>query len=200
MTLIVGLTGGIGSGKTVASDHFAELGVPVIDTDVVARSIVQPGQPTLDTLIEVFGNGILQGDGQLDRNALRKLAFSNPENKAMLDDITHPAIRAEALKQIASVAYPYCIVVVPLLTADSPFAQMMQRTLVIIAERKTKIERVKKRSGLSHNEVEKIMGAQLSDRERLAFADDVIDNNHAITHVKFEVDKLHEKYLKINSD
>lgn len=195
---IVGLTGGIGSGKTVVSDHFASLGVPVIDTDIIARIVVEPGKPALAELVSAFGEGILQADGQLDRAALRKAAFASETSKATLDAITHPAIRAETIKQIQQVKFDYCIVVVPLLTADSAFSQFMQRILVVVTEHQTKVERVMKRSNLSAAEVEQIMRTQLSDEERAKFADDVIHNDGTIADAHREVEALHARYLTLS--
>lgn len=200
MTYVIGLTGGIGSGKTVASDHFATLGVPVIDTDVIARTIVEPGQPALLSLVEAFGKSILQVDGNLDRGELRKLAFANKQNKQKLDSITHPAIRLEMFKQVRQTSSPYCIVVIPLLTADSPFSESLQRILVVTTELETKIKRVMKRSNLSRDEVERIMATQLSDEERLSFADDVITNDGSIEDVHNKVVKLDALYLTLSKN
>lgn len=198
MTYIVGLTGGIGSGKTVVSDHFAALGVPVIDTDVVARQVVEPGKPALAQLAEAFGNEILQNDGTLDRNKLRAIAFASDQNKHTLDTITHPAIRVETIAQISSVSYPYCIVVVPLLTADSPFNSFTQRVLVVTANHQTKIKRVQKRSNLSEEEVLSIMQTQLSDTQRREFADEVIENDGSIQDAQQQVEELHQYYLELS--
>lgn len=198
-SFIVGLTGGIGSGKTVASDHFARLGVPVIDTDVIARMVVQAGQPALLKLVERFGDGVVRSDGELDRDALRILAFSSAENKAALDAITHPAIRLETIKQIEQVSYPYCVVVIPLLVPDSPFSAFLQRVLVVSADRETKIARVMQRSQLTREEVEQIMQSQLSDEERNDFADDIIDNNGTMQQAQQEVERLHELYLHLSA-
>ncbi len=195
--LVVGLTGGIGSGKTVASDHFYTLGVPVIDTDVIARKIVEPGEPALNALIDRFGPKIISPDGHLDRSALRQIAFSSNENKKALDEITHPAIREETLRQIKACDTGYCLVVVPLLNAESPFRTVMQRVLVVTADREIKIERVKKRSNLSRDEVIRIMDTQLSDEQRLLFADDVIENNRTLDHVYGEVERLHSRYSEM---
>lgn len=200
LSYVIGLTGGIGSGKTVASDHFATIGVPVIDTDVIARLIVQPGKPALSQLVQAFGERILLEDGSLNRAELRTIAFSSKSNKTTLDNITHPAIRQETFHQINEVTYPYCIAVVPLLTADSPFSEFMQRILVVTAERETKISRVQKRSGLSRDEVERIMATQLSDEQRASFADDLIANDGTIEDAQREVDALHQKYLELASD
>ena len=195
---VVGLTGGIGSGKTVASDHFASLGAPVIDTDVIARLIVEPGQTALENLVTAFGESILLGDGSLDRAALRTIAFSNDKNKAALDAITHPAIRLETIRQINACSYPYCIVVIPLLTADSAFAAFMQRVLVVTADQESKIARVQKRSGLSRQEVQRIMQTQLSDAQRTEFSDDIIANNGSIADAQEEVERLHHLYLSLS--
>ena len=195
MTLIVGLTGGIGSGKTVASDHFAMLGVPVIDTDIIAREIVEPDQPVLKELCAAFGTEILNDSNGLDRNKLRAIAFSKPENKQRLDSITHPAIRKQTREQIEKVNSPYCIVVIPLLTKESEFLQLVNRIVVVVAEQETKIKRVMQRSQLSREDTLAIMQSQISDKERLAFADDVIHNDSSIQDAQTKVEKLHKDYL-----
>ena len=199
MSFVVGLTGGIGSGKTVASDHFATLGVPVIDTDIIARQIVEPGAPALAQLVAKFGQEIILGSGDLDRTALRKIAFSSDSNKAALDSITHPAIRVETVNQIQQANYPYCIVVVPLLSSSSAFSQLMERILVVTAQRETKITRVMKRSQLTRDEVITIMATQLTDEERIEFCDDVIRNDGSIADAHAEVEALHNLYLELSS-
>ena len=201
MSYVIGLTGGIGSGKTLVSDRFAELGVPIIDTDLIARTVVEQGQATLKALIDQFGETILLANGHLDRAQLRDIAFASPQAKQALDNITHPAIRQETYQQIESVTRPYCLVVVPLLKANSAFIEFMQRVLVVTANRETKIERVKKRSQLSSEEVVKIMSTQLDDSERLSFADDIINNDSSIESAYQQVDSLHAQYadLAVNS-
>ncbi|MFT5610800.1 MAG: dephospho-CoA kinase [Arenicella sp.] len=195
---VVGLTGGIGSGKTVASDRFKTLGVPIIDTDIIAREVVEPGSPALTQLVKEFGDQILEKEGSLDRSVLREIAFSSPENKAQLDAITHPAIRIATLKQTEDVDFPYCIVVVPLLTPSSGFASFIQRVLAVSADKRTKVVRVRKRSNLSEKEVLAIMNTQLSDAEREEFADDVIHNDGKIEQAQAMVDQLHEKYIDLS--
>jgi dephospho-CoA kinase len=195
---VVGLTGGIGSGKTVASDRFKALGAPIIDTDIIAREVVEPGSPTLTQLVDAFGDQILQKSGSLDRTVLREIAFSSPENKAQLDSITHPAIRIETLKQTADADFPYCVVVVPLLSPNSGFSSFMQRVLAVSADKQTKVERVKKRSHLSEEEVLAIMNTQLSDAEREEFADDIIHNDGTIEEAQALADQLHEQYLELS--
>lgn len=199
MTYVIGVTGGIGSGKTLISDRFAELGVPVIDTDVIARQIVEPGQITLNALFMEFGKSILLADGHLDRNNLRELAFSSPEKKQALDRITHPAIRQETLNQINAIKSAYCLVVVPLLKTDSTFLNLMQRVLVVTASQDVKIERVKKRSNLSKEQVLKIMNTQLDDSDRLSFSDDIIRNENTIEDAYKQVETLHKKYSELAS-
>ena len=194
----VGLSGGIGSGKTVASDHFATFGIDIIDTDVIARDIVKPNQPALVKLVSEFGNTILTDNGELNRAELRQIAFSNAQNKAKLDNITHPAIHKASLEKIAQSSSPYCIVVVPLLSKESAFSAMMDRILIVSAELETKISRVEKRSQLSREEVLRIMSTQLSDEQRAEFADDIIENNSSLKHVYTEVERLHQYYLKLS--
>ena len=197
MTYVIGLTGGIGSGKTLVSDHFASLEVPIIDTDIIARQIVEPGHEALAELTTYFGDNILLADGQLNRSELRSLAFASPKNKQALDNITHPAIRKETAQQIALVTDAYCLVVIPLLNKSSPFFSFLQRVLVVTANRDTKIERVKKRSNLTKQEVVQIMETQLDDTERLSFADDVIANDSTIEDAYEQVEKLHQTYLTL---
>lgn len=198
-SFIVGLTGGIGSGKTVCSDHFHTIGVPIIDTDVIAREIVQAGKPALTELCSVFGEQILSDDGSLDRAKLREMAFSSTANKAKLDEITHPAIRHSTRQKIIDVNYPYCIVVIPLLTSDSAFIEFLDRVLLVTANQQTKIERVKKRSQLSRQEVMRIMKTQLDDSARLKFADDIISNDGTIKEAHLAVEQKHQNYLELAS-
>ena len=195
--LIVGLTGGIGSGKTVVSDHFIELGSSVIDTDIIAREIVEPGRPTLTYLCDAFGDSILDNSGALDRGVLRTIAFSKPENKKLLDSITHPAIRERVINDIQQVNSAYCIVVIPLLTNESTFNDLINRIAVVTADHETKVQRVMQRSQLSREETLAIMNAQISDKERLAMADDVIHNDASIVEVQRTVELLHKQYLRM---
>ena len=198
MSYIVGLTGGIGSGKTVASDHFASLGVPIIDTDVIARQVVEPNTPVLNQLVHEFGEQILKKSGELDRAELRKIAFSDRQNKKRLDEITHPAIQTEAKNQISTITTPYCILVIPLLKPDSNFTVLLDRILVVTADREIKIARVMKRNQISRDQVIAIMQNQITDEERLEFSDDVIENNETLEHVHDEVGKLHKYYLNLS--
>ena len=194
---VIGVTGGIGSGKTLVSDRFAELGAPIIDTDIIARQIVKPGQNTLKKLVKQFGETILTPNGYLNRSELRNIAFSSTKNKQALDAITHPAIRDKTYQSIKLTTAPYCLVVVPLLNSTSPFLKLMKRVLVVTSKREIKIERVKRRNQLSKEEVATIMNTQLDDSERLRFSDDIIKNNSSIEHVYKQIEYLHIKYLEL---
>jgi len=198
MSYVVGLTGGIGSGKTVVSNYFSTLGVPIIDTDIIAREIVKPGQPTLEMLVNSFGENILYKDGSLDRVVLRKLAFSDSSKTKLLNSITHPAIRERTLKQVSLTQYQYCIVVVPLLNPNSGFTEIMQRILLVTADKKIKIERIKTRSNLKSGEINRIIKSQLSDDKRLKFANDVVTNNSSIQNIHSQVDELHRRYKSLS--
>ena len=197
MTLVVGLTGGIGSGKTLVSDYLAEHGVPIIDTDLIARQIVEPGQPALASLVTEFGDSILLGTGELNRAALRELAFSSSANKQKLDNITHPAIREETVRQVSQAAFPYCLVVVPLLDANSAFAAFLHRVVTVSTETEIRIKRVMARSSFTRDQVLQIMQTQLSDAEREQFADDVISNNGTKQEAIEQAAALHEVYLNL---
>ena len=151
--LIIGLTGGIGSGKSAVADYFREQGVPVIDTDEIARQQVEPGMPALTEIAAAFGPDIIAADGQLDRSALGRMVFANPDKREQLEAILHPRIRAASLEQMHQLDTPFCIWVVPLL-----------------------IQRVMTRDGLPEAEVQRILGAQTSRQQRLARADDVVEN------------------------
>ena len=200
MTFIVTLTGGIGSGKTLISDHFETLNVPVIDTDVIAREIVAPGTDTLTELTNEFGKEILLKDGSLNRDVLRKAAFESKENKEKLDQITHPAIRDLTFERINQVESEYCVVVVPLLLPDSEFAQKSNRILLVTAPKKLKIQRVEQRSGLNIEEIEKIMESQLDDYALIQFVDDVIINDGTIRDAHENTEDLHEEYFLYASE
>ena len=194
--LVVGLTGGIGSGKTAVSDAFARRGVPVIDTDLLARELVVPGQPALQEIVEAFGPDILDSAGQLDRALLRQRVFADPLAHQRLEAILHPRIQVLAAERLRRCRADYAIVVVPLLveTGGYPF---IDRVLVIEADEATRIARVQARSGLDANAVRTIMHNQAGAAERRAAADDIIDNNGTLTELDGEVATLHERYQAI---
>ncbi len=197
--LAVGITGGIGSGKTAAADRFAELGVPVIDADVIARQVVEPGRPTCQRVIETFGADFATPDGRLDRIKLRKIVFSEPEKKTQLENILHPAIHAEILHQLSNLSVPYAVVVIPLL-AESKRKYPLDRVLVIDAPMNLQISRVSDRDNESAQEVERIIRLQATRKERLAIADDIISNTGSKHSLRDSVDELHSKYLTIAED
>ncbi|MFC1680223.1 dephospho-CoA kinase [Pseudomonadota bacterium] len=192
--LRIGLTGGIGSGKTVVSDHFRELGVPVIDTDVIARDLVTPGSEALDAIVKVFGAGILNQNRELDRKRLGQIVFSDPEKKASLEEILHPRIRRETLLRIQNLNAPYCVIVVPLLI-ETDFVQFVDRILVVDAPDQDRIRWIKKRSGLSEAEIRNIFAAQTGCEDRLAAADYVVTNDGTLDELRSKVADLHIQIL-----
>ena len=194
--LIVGLTGGIGSGKSTVADLFQQLGIPVIDADVIAHTLVEPGQPALVEIIEAFGANTVDASGVLDRARLRKLVFSDPEQKHRLEAILHPKIRREIITLTTNIRTPYCIVVIPLLL-ETDQRDLVDRILVVDTGVDKQIARVTMRNGLPRHEIMAIITAQASRERRLAAADEVIDNNGSLNELNSQVRAQHEKYLKI---
>lgn len=192
---IIGLTGGIGSGKSTVAELFRERGVPVYDADVEARRLVAPGQPTLQQLAREFGPQILLPDGALDRAKLRALAFGAPDLRRHLEAILHPPIRAALQRHIAATHAAYCMLVIPLLF-ETAQRDLVERVLVVDTPEEQQIVRTITRSGLDRATVEHIMAAQWSRAQRLAQADDVITNAGDIDHLQAHVEKLHHFYLK----
>lgn len=199
MTYCIGLTGGIGSGKTLASDHFASLGVPIVDTDVIAREVVAPGQPALDALVTTFGQQVLHENKTLNRDVMRQIAFSSTDNKRKLDAITHPAIQQACQAAIDAITTPYCIIVIPLLTQKSDLFIALDRVVTVNCDEKIRLKRVMQRNNLSANDVEKIMRTQLTDEQRKMFTNDIIVNESSIEAVQQQVESLHNKYLRLSA-
>lgn len=196
--LAVGLTGGIGSGKSTAAQLFAHLGVHLIDTDAIAHALTAPGQPAVEAIADQLGRQYLQADGALDRAALRQLVFHDSRAKATLESILHPRIRQCVSDELASsAAAPYCMVVVPLLFETGAYANLVQRTLVVDCPEELQIERAMARSVLSEAEVRAIMAAQLPRALRLARADDVIVNDGDIASLTEKVNAIHKKYIRL---
>ena len=191
---VVGITGGIGSGKTTVSDLFAELGVKIIDADVSARTIVEPGQPALEEIASTFGSDVIQADGHLNRPALREIVFADPKKRLQLEAITHPAIRKDMLEQLKQCQDDYAILVLPLLIDTGQWEMMIDRVLVVDIDEHTQLERVMERDQLSEEQVNQIFDAQISREERLAAADDIIINNHGLDHLRQEVAHYHGVY------
>lgn len=193
---ILGLTGGIGSGKSAAAQHFIDLGVHVVDADHAARWVVEPGRPALAKIAEHFGPGVLQADGQLDRAALRKLIFEVPDERRWLEALLHPLIAEEIAHHLAKAQSSYAILVSPLLIESGQYA-MTQRVLVIDAPEQLQIERTLQRDQTSEQQVQAILKAQSSRQDRVSHADDVVVNDRDLTWLHSEVERLHHFYLTL---
>ena len=192
------LTGGIASGKTAVSDGFRHLGVPVIDTDVIARQLVEPGQPALALIADIFGPGILDSTGGLDRKKMREAIFSDHEKKAQLEQVLHPLIGEEVLKRLEQLSAPYCILVVPLY-AESGSYRWVDRVLLVDVSEEQQIRRVMRRDDISQEQAEAILDAQASRAGRAALADDVIDNSGTLDELEGKIESLHKKYSSLGS-
>ena len=198
--LLIGLTGGIASGKTLVSNCFAELGVPVLDADVLAREVVQPGSKGLNALINYFTTAILTADGELDRAALRKIVFANPSDRAFLDKTLHPLIRELADQRIGEARQQRCsylIYAVPLLV-ETGQQDRFDRIIVVDVPESLQLERLAQRDGGSVDDAKSILAAQVKREERLEVADDVIDNTGTTDETRKLVSTLHENYLAIS--
>ena len=194
--LRIGLTGGIASGKSTAADLFAGCGVPIIDTDKIARDVVEPGQPPLERLVERFGRGILTPDGHLDRPKLREIVFSDPKARADLEALTHPAIGSAVETLAAAAGGPYQILVIPLLV-EKGLAGRLDRVLVVDCPEAMQLERLQKRDGSSSEQARAMLNAQASRAERLKAAHDVIHNESDVAALRAQVATLHQRYLDL---
>ncbi len=194
--LIVGLTGGIGSGKTAVSDIFAHHGVPIVDTDVLARELVAPGQPALKEIVEEFGPVCMNTDGELDRNYLRKTVFANPLLRKRLEAILHPRIRQAIRQQLVVIKAPYCIVVIPLLV-ETGMTELVHHVLVVDVPEAVQINRVIGRDHTDEAQVKRILASQSDRRQRLAMADEIIDNSGTLSDLETRVNTLHQEYLRL---
>jgi len=192
----VGLTGGIASGKSTAAKFFGALGVPILDSDQIAREVVEPGQPPLERLVERFGRGILTPDGHLDRPALRDVVFSDPRARADLEALTHPAIGAALEARSAVAGGPYQILVIPLLV-EKHLAPHVDRVLVVDCDEALQIRRLHERDGSTPEQVRAILKAQAPRAARLKAADDVIHNDADMSAVRTQVSALHARYLEL---
>ncbi|MEW6353864.1 MAG: dephospho-CoA kinase [Pseudomonadota bacterium] len=191
--LVIGLTGGIGSGKSTVAQCFARLGAPVIDADVIARELVEPGKPALARIVETFGAGVLNQDGSLNRARLRSIVFSDVARRRQLEAILHPLIQKEMEARVVQLSAPYCVLCIPLLL-ETGQARRVQRILVVDAPHYLQYRRVMARDGLSAAEVAAVLRAQMRFRERLARADDIIVNDRDVAHVQRQVERLHRLY------
>ncbi|WP_165460424.1 dephospho-CoA kinase [Atlantibacter sp.] len=196
MVYTVAITGGIGSGKTTVANKFAQLGVAVIDADIIARNVVEPGKPALETIARHFGATMLLPDGTLNRRALRERIFANPEEKAWLNALLHPLIQRETQDEMARATSAYVLWVVPLLV-ENQLHHKADRVLVVDVEPETQIIRTMQRDNVSRPHAEQIIAAQVSREARLAIADDVIDNSGRSDAVDAQVKHLHQRYLQL---
>jgi dephospho-CoA kinase len=196
--LVVGLTGGIGSGKTTVANLFAELGVPIIDTDLIARQLVEPGKPALADIVRQFGDEILQADGELDRSRLADISFRDKALRLRLEAILHPAIRQEMLRQLENLQAAYAIVVIPLLV-ETGQSQGLDRVLLVDCPEAEQITRVSKRDGRPLQQIQAILQSQATRQQRQAIADDVILNGGSLDDLRQQVRQLDHKYRNLTS-
>ena len=194
MTYCVGLTGGIGSGKSAAADVFAELGAAVVDTDAISHALTAAGGAAMEPIRGAFGDDYVSGDGSLDRARMRALAFSDPDAKRRLEAILHPMIRAATGAQIAAAKAPYVMLVVPLLLETGAYRDRVARVLVVDCDESLQVERTMARSRIPEEAVRRIMAAQLPRAERLRRADDVISNDGDMAALRAQVEALHTQY------
>ena len=197
MNLVIGLTGGIGSGKSAAADAFAKLGATVVDTDLIAHELTAPGGAAVAEIARQFGKAFIDATGAMDRKRMRALVFSDAEEKQRLEALLHPMIRAESLRRIEAAAGPYVVHVVPLLVESPDYRQRVGRVLVVDCPEELQVARVRQRSMLPEGEIKRIIASQIQRERRLAAADDVIDNSGSIAALQQQVEKLHEKYLAL---
>jgi dephospho-CoA kinase len=193
----VGLTGGIGSGKSSAADEFAELGIALVDSDAIAHELTRPGGSAITALRAEFGAEYITAHGALDRPRMRGLVFEDAGAKRRLEGVLHPLIRQETTARVAAARAPYVVLVVPLLLETGAYRELVQRVLVVDCSEATQIARTMARSGLTESEVRAIMAAQLPRAERVARADDVITNDGDRAALREQVRALHERYLAL---
>lgn len=196
MKFILGLTGGIGSGKSAASQWFEAQGITVVDADVVAREVVEIGQPALTQIQQAFGDWVLLADGSLNRRALREYIFQSPEARKTLESITHPAIRTSIIQQLHAAQSPYAILVSPLLFETNQH-ELTQHTLLIDATIELQIERASQRDGQNIEQIRNIIAAQMSREQKQTMADDIVLNDGHLDHLYAHLRLLHQKYLNM---
>ncbi len=194
--LRIGLTGGIGSGKSTVSQRFEHHGIVVVDADAIAHELTRRGEPAFDDVVRAFGKEVVGAGGQLDRATLRRCVFQDPAQRRTLENLLHPLIRGAMQRRVAAARGPYCVLVIPLLI-ESRQHDLVDRVLVVDAPESRRIDWVKRRSGLSASEVRQIIAAQATRAERLAAADDVLENDGTAAELDQEVDRLHERYLQL---
>jgi len=191
----IGLTGGIGSGKTTVANLFGERGASIIDTDLIAHALTAPGGAAIEAIRRTFGDTFIAADGAMDRARMRAHVFADPTARQQLEAILHPLIRAETADAAATATGSYLIFVVPLLVESRQWVGRTSRILVVDCSEEIQIKRVMQRNGMAQSQVEAIMQAQASRTERLAVADDVIENNLDNSHLIRQIEQLHQAYL-----
>ena len=196
MKFVLGLTGGIGSGKSAASQWFEAQGIAVVDADIVAREVVDIGQPALQQIQQAFDDWVLFEDGSLNRRALREYIFQSPEARKTLENITHPAIRNSIIQQLHAAQSPYAILVSPLLFETNQH-ELTQHTLLIDAAIELQIQRASQRDGQNVEQIQKIIAAQMPREQKRAMADDIVLNDGELEHLYAHLTPLHEKYLQM---
>ena len=200
MPYVVGVTGGIGSGKSAVAHLFAQRGITVVDTDAIAHALTAPGGAAMPALRAEFGDTVANADGALDRAAMRAMVFADPAARKRLEAILHPLIRAESERQLLQrpAESAYAILMVPLLVESGDYRKRVNRIAVVDCAENTQIERVMSRNGLARSEIERILAAQATRAERLAAADDVIDNDGALAALPPQIERLHGRYLELS--
>ena len=194
---VVGLTGGIGSGKSAASERFRALGIVVVDADVESRRVVEPGEAALDAIVARFGAGVLDRDGRLDRPRLRERVFQDADQRRWLERLLHPLINGRMAEQLHEAASPYAVLVNPLMRARDPRAQ---RILVIDVPKALQVRRTMARDGVDEAQARAVLAAQIDRRQRRSFADDVIVNDTTLAELRAAVDALHQRYLRLAAE
>ena len=194
--LIIGLTGGIGSGKSVASDKFKSLGITIVDADVASRTVVEPGKPALKEIEDHFGSGIITAEGKLDRNKLREIIATDPEERKWLESVLHPKIGEQITKEISESTSVYTLFVAPLLL-ETNSQEICSRVVVVDVPKDVQIQRTAKRDKVSPNQVEQMVAAQMEREKRLEKADDVLLNSGTIEDLEKQVEELHKKYIQM---
>lgn len=194
MTYCIGVTGGIGSGKSSAAALFKEFGAEVVDTDDIAHALTRPGGQAIPAITTAFGAKAIAADGSLDRTAMRERVFADPSQRKVLEGILHPMIRTEARHRVTGSSAPYVLLVVPLLLESAGYPDLVQRVLVIDCDESLQVSRTMQRSGLTAEAVRAIMAAQLPRQQRLARADDVLHNDGDLAGLREQVSALHERY------
>jgi dephospho-CoA kinase len=198
MAFVVGLTGGIGSGKSAAAEEFARLGAGVVDTDAIAHELTRAGGAAIAELRRVLGDEFIDATGAMDRAKVRARVFADAAARARLESVLHPMIRAESERRIAAADAPYVVHVVPLLVESPDYRRRVARVLVVDCPPPVQAERVRRRSGLAEEEIQRIIGAQIPREVRLAAADDVIDNSGSLAALHKQVLAHHERYLQMS--